>query len=158
MIVQDDGTMTVTLDGRPYLPEPFAPAWRRESFPHVIDQITDHRARWVRITVVEADGHLYTDNIAPQRRTTPDETSRPEPAEITPAASAAPSTVLVQMSGQGFEPGEDTAVALVIAHASASPDGTVRALLDGRRLAASPTREVILLGRISGSLHIEQPT
>lgn len=158
MIVQGDGTMTVTLDGGPYLPEPFAPAWRRESFPHVIDQITDHGARWVRVTVFEANGHLYTDNIAPQRRTAPDETSPPEPAEITPAASAAPSTVLVRMSGKGFVPGEYIAVALVIAHTSASPDGTVRALLDACHLAASPTREVILLGRISGTLHIEQPT
>lgn len=150
--------MTVTLDGRPYLPKPFAPAWRRESFPHVIDQITNHRARWVRVTVVEADGHLYTDNIAPRRRTTTDEASPPRPAEITPAASAAPPTVLAQASGEGFVPGEDIAVALVIAHTSASPDGIVRALLDARHLAASPTREVILMGRISGTLHIGQPT
>ena len=35
-----DGAMTVTVDGRPYLPEPFAPGWRREAFPTILDALT----------------------------------------------------------------------------------------------------------------------
>ena len=30
MQVAGDGTMTVTVDGAPHLPEPFAPPWRRD--------------------------------------------------------------------------------------------------------------------------------
>lgn len=61
------------------------------------------------------------------------------------------------MRGEGFVPGEDVAVAVVIAHGDAAPDGTVRGLLTGDQLAASPTREVILFGRVSGALTIGHP-
>lgn len=157
MIIQEDGTMTVSLDRRPLLPEPFAPGWRRESFPHVIDQVTDHRTRWVRVTVIEADGRIYTDTIAPRRRATLQEAIPPAPNRVTPAIPTDSSPLLVQMIGDGFVPGEDIAVALVITHAGAGPDGAARAVLDAHQLTASPTREVILLGRISGTLHIGQP-
>ena len=35
-----DGAMTATVDGHPYLPEPFAPGWRREAFPTILDALT----------------------------------------------------------------------------------------------------------------------
>ena len=64
---------------------------------------------------------------------------------------------LAVLHGQGFVPGEDVAIAIVIAHSDAGPDGTARALLDRGQLDASPTREVILLGRASGTLTIGHP-
>jgi hypothetical protein len=147
------GRMTVTVDGVPFEPEPFAPPWRREDFAAVLDQLTEQRRSPVRVEVREADGSTFTDIITPtrRRRTEP----KPAPAPEPPVASAPPE--LVALQGKGFVPGEDVAIAIVIAHGDAAPDGIVRGLVTADQLAASPTREVILLGRVSGTLTIGHP-
>ena len=89
---------------------------------------------------------MFTDIITPSRRR-----PAPEPP-TTPAAPALP-----VLNGEGFVPGEDVAVAIVIAHGDAAPDGTMRGLIEAAQLAASPTREVILLGRVSGAVTIGHP-
>ena len=147
MQVAGDGTMTVTVDGAPHLPEPFAPPWRRDSFAAVLDRLTDQRRSPVRVEVREADGTVFTDIITPSRRR-----AVPEP----PGRPAAPAPLPV-LYGDGFVPGEDVAIAVVIAHGDAAPDGTMRGLIEAAQLAASPTREVILLGRVSGALTIGHP-
>lgn len=147
MQVAGDGTMTVTVDGAPHLPEPFAPPWRRDSFAAVLDRLTDQRRSPVRVEVREADGTVFTDIITPSRRR-----AVPEP----PGRPAAPAPLPV-LYGDGFVPGEDVAIAVVIAHGDAAPDGTMRGLIEAAQLAASPTREVILLGRVSGTLTIGHP-
>lgn len=154
--VAGDGTMTVTLDGASHLPEPFAPPWRREDFAAILDQLTQQRRSPVRVEVIEADGTRFTDIIAPGRRRRPDHDPQPE-TEPMPVASASGRPVLVTLGGEGYVPGEDVAVAVVITHADAGPDGTTRGLLDAAHLAASPTREVILLGRVSGTLTVGHP-
>lgn len=151
--ITDDGRMTVMVDGVPYEPEPFAPPWCREDFARVLDQLTDQRRSPVRVEVREADGNTFTDIITPsrRRRTEPEPAPEPEP----PAGRAMPE--LVTLHAEGFVPGEDVAIAVVIAHGDAAPDGTMRGLLTTDQLAGSPTREVILLGRISGTLTIGHP-
>ncbi|MFT3889000.1 MAG: hypothetical protein QM713_12680 [Arachnia sp.] len=151
MVVAPDGTMTVTIDGVPHEPEPFAPPWRRESFASILDQLTGQRRSPVRVEVREADGTAFTDIITPGKR------RRPEPVEPAPAAPTPGLPQLVVLHGEGFVPGEDIAVAVVIAHGDAAPDGTMRGLLTADQLATSPTREVILLGRVSGTLTIGHP-
>lgn len=145
--VHEDGTMTVTVDGTPHEPEAFAPPWRRESFPAIIDALTDRRRAPIRVEVREADGAVFTDIITPGRRRRP--TAEPEPVPV-----AVP---LVVLHGEGFVPGEDVAVAVIVAHSDAAPDGTARGVLARELLAASATREVILLGRISGTLIVGHP-
>ena len=147
MQVAGDGTMTVTVDGAPHLPEPFAPPWRRDSFAAVLDRLTDQRRSPVRVEVREADGTVFTDIITPSRRR-----AVPEP----PGRPAAPAPLPV-LYGDGFVPGEDVAIAVVIAHGDAAPDGTLRGLIEAAQLAASPAREVILLGRVSGAVTIGHP-
>lgn len=147
MQVAGDGTMTVTVDGAPHLPEPFAPPWRRDSFAAVLDRLTDQRRSPVRVEVREADGTVFTDIITPSRRR-----AVPEP----PGRPAAPAPLPV-LYGDGFVPGEDVAIAVVIAHGDAAPDGTMRGLIEAAQLAASPAREVILLGRVSGAVTIGHP-
>lgn len=151
--ITDDGRMTVTVDGVLFEPEPFAPPWCREDFARVLDQLTDRRRSPVRVEVREADGSTFTDIITPtrRRRTEPKPASAPEP----PVASAPPE--LVTLHGEGFVPGEDVAIAVVIAHGDAAPDGAMRGLVTADQLAVSPTREVILLGRVSGTLTIGHP-
>jgi hypothetical protein len=150
MTVHEDGTMTVTVDGEPHFPEPFAPPWRRDAFASIIDILTGERHVPVRVEVREADGTVFTDIITPTRRRLPD------PAPTESVAPSAPPALMV-LRGEGFVPGEDVAVAVIVSHSDAASDGTARGLLAPDLLALSPTREVILLGRVSGTLVVGHP-
>lgn len=169
MVVQDDGTLHVTVDGAPYLPAEFAPPWRRASFPHIVDAISDQRpGQTLRVDVIEIDGRIITDYRVPPkpRRTAPAPAPAPVPAQQHVSQTVEPAQIppepvrprLVEFAGSGFVPGEDVAVAIVISHAETGPDGISRTLIDARYLDHAPTREVILLGRISGTICIGQPT
>jgi hypothetical protein len=151
MTVDSDGTMTVTVDDASYEPEPFAPPWRRDAFAQVLDRLTEQRRSPVRVEVREADGTVFTDIITPGKRRRPQpELDHAQPAPVVPSE-------LVVLHGEGFVPGEDVAIAVVIAHGDAAPDGTMRGLLTAEQAGTSPTREVILLGRVSGTLTIGHP-
>ncbi|GAA3585936.1 hypothetical protein GCM10022198_06530 [Klugiella xanthotipulae] len=156
MTVASDGSMTITVDGKPYPPEPFAPSWRRESFPSLIDRLTNDRQCPIRVEVREADGAVFTDIIAPSKTRRPAPEPPPKPSVPVVAPAAVPTAAVVQ--GEGYVPGEDVAVAVIVAHADAAPTGTARALVTAEQLALSPTGEVILLGRISGTLALGRPT
>jgi hypothetical protein len=148
MTVLEDGTMTVTVDGAPHRREQFAPSWRREAFASILDHLTDQRRSAVRIEVHEADGTVFTDIITPIRRRPPE----PEPPTTAPDLPE-----LTVLRGTGYVPGEDVAVAVIVAHSEAASDGTARGLLTPELLALSATREVILLGRVSGVLTVGHP-
>lgn len=151
--VNTDGTMTVAVDGAAHEPPAFAPAWRREDFATVLDQLTEQRQSPLRVEVREADGSVFTDIITPGKRRRP-EPATPEPA---PPTVAPASPELVVLHGAGLVPGEDVAVAVVLAHTDAAPDGTARGLLSADQLTGTPTGEVVLLGRVSGTLTIGRP-
>lgn len=162
--VNGDGSMTVTIDGAAHTPAPFAPSWRRESFPAILDALTTRLQTPLRIHVREADGETFTDIITPPRtRHTEHPTASFTPSSPTATSTvAAPPTaatmpVVYQVAGSGFVPGEDVAVAIIHAHSDADSDGTARALLTPQQLACSPTGEIILFGRISGTLVIGRP-
>lgn len=154
--VNDDGTLTVTVDGGLFEPEEFAPPWRRSTFGALIDAVTDDRRVPVRVEVREVDGTSFTDIITPAKR----RRSQPEPEDERQEATAGAS--LVEVAGEGFVPGEDVAVAVIVAHTDATPTGEARALLetaqlDAVRLVSTGTGEVVLLGRISGTQVIARP-
>ncbi len=158
MTVDADGTMTVTVDGTPFPPAPFAPPWVRGSFTTILDQLAARHRTPLRIHVREADGTTFTDIITPGKTRRPVPEPEPEPeSESKPEPSQPASAELTVLHGEGFVPGEDVAIAIVIAHSDAAPDGTARGLIETAQLAASPTREVILLGRVSGTLTIGHP-
>ena len=145
--VTENGALNVTVDGTPF-PSPSAGSeWTRGTFGPLLDAVTHDRTVAVRIEVREVDGTVFTDIITPSRRR-----AVPEP----PGRPAAPAPLPV-LYGDGFVPGEDVAIAVVIAHGDAAPDGTMRGLIEAAQLAASPTREVILLGRVSGTVTIGHP-
>jgi hypothetical protein len=163
--VHPDGTMTVTIDDQPYPPAPFAPPWQRDSFPTILDALTSQHRTAIRVEVRETDGTVFTDIITPARRhraplagepalMQPIPEQSPIAAIPAPPIPTAPSHTVLH--GDGFVPGEDVAVAVIVGHSDAAPDGTARALITPEHVAGSPTREVILLGRISGTLTIER--
>lgn len=150
MDVAMDGTMAVAVDGAPHDPPPFAPPWRRGDFAAILDQLTGQRRVPVRIEVRETDGSVFTDIIAPSARRSPG----PAPEHQEPGA-AAPRPLALH--GGGFLPGEDVAVALVIAHTQADPDGAAHGVLTPDQAADNPTREAVLLGLASGTIATGHP-
>ncbi|AZS40084.1 hypothetical protein CVS54_01407 [Microbacterium oxydans] len=153
--VHEDGTVTVTVDGKRLDPDPFAPPWRRSSFGQVIDRATNDRTTPARVEVREADGTTFTDIIAARRRR-----SRPEPEpEPEPEPKTSNGPVFHTVEGEGFVPGEDVAVAVVIGHTDAAHTGTARALIDPAGIGvdrSSGVIEVILFGRVSGTTIIRR--
>lgn len=148
--VEADGVLSVTLDGTPLNPEPFAPGWVRSDFGRIMDQITEEHRSAVRVEVRESDGTSFTDIITPgsrRRRTEP-------PPPDKPASPKRAAAQLVEITADGFIPGEDVGVAVIIAHTDAAHTGQARALLEAAQLAASRTGEVVLIGRVSGNYEI----
>lgn len=152
--VHEDGTLTATLDGRLIEPPAGTRAWRRASFPEIIDHATQARAFPVRVTVHENDGTTFTDILpaaAPVRQA-PEPGAEPEAGRAVKRRRGA-DPVEVD-GGDGFIAGEDVAVALITAHTDASHDGRVRTLLDPAVIAATRVREVVLVGRVSGTIAV----
>ncbi|WP_431878412.1 hypothetical protein [Amycolatopsis sacchari] len=149
--VHEDGTLTATLDGEPLNPLEGGPPWQRSSFPHIIDHASHDRAVPVRVEVREADGTVFTDLIAARPRRTP------EPSPV-PARKHAARPAFHTVTGDGFVPGEDVAVAIITGHTEATGTGAVRALIDPAHLTpdASGGAEVLLFGRISGTAIIRR--
>lgn len=145
LIVHDDGTMTATVDGEPLAPPQPEGAWRRASFVRIVDQVTEDRMIPARVEVHEADGTTFTDIIPASPRQAAPVESPPEPAPV-----AAP--VLLEVTGEGFIAGEDVAVCRLVRHTDATGDGRVRALIDLDHDNVSEADEVVLIGRVSGTL------
>ena len=148
LTVHRNGTITVTKDGT-VLPPPAHSMWRRSSLPEIIETASERRTVPVWVEVHETDGTSFTDLFPAQ----------PEPRHHEPAATpkprhAAPDPQLTEMRAEGFVPGEDIAIAPITGHTDAGKDGTVRALLDP---AEYPNvREVVLVGRVSGTLAVRR--
>ncbi|WP_053385951.1 hypothetical protein [Leucobacter japonicus] len=160
IVVADDGTLTLTVDGAPYLPPEFSPPWRRASFPAIVDAISRQTGRTLRVDVIETDGRTITDFYTPRspRRGDPQTPAAESSAQVAAAVEPAPAPPrLMQFAGSGMIPGEEVAVAVIIAHAESGPDGIARALIDSRYLEHSPTGEAVLLGRISATVCVGQP-
>lgn len=160
--VNPDGTLAVTIDGAPYEPPQFSPAWQRSSFPMVVDAISQHTGRTLRVDVIETDGRVFTEFYPHTSLSTPD----PEPpsqavAQIpTEAAVVAsePTPPDAQFAGWGFLAGEDVAVAVVVSRTESGPDGIARATIDARYLLHAPPGEIVLVGRMSATVCMGNPS
>jgi hypothetical protein len=64
---------------------------------------------------------------------------------------------LAEVTAEGFVPGEDVAVAAIVSHTDATGAGEARALIDLDDLPDG-THEVILFGRISGTVAVRRLT
>ena len=153
--VAADGTLTATVDGTPF-PAPGETAWTRTTFGPLMDAITKDRTVAVRVEVRECDGSVFTDIIRPRARAValPEkpvpETRRSRHARRVPR--------LMEVTADGFVPGEDVAVAVIVSHTDATGLGEARALIDLDTLPDAAGQEVILLGRISGTFTVRRLT
>lgn len=155
--VAAEGTLTATVDGAPFAP-PDAGAWTRATFGPLMDAITKDRTIAVRVEVRENDGSVFTDILRtrkPRRAVAPSETPVPE---IRRSRHARRVPRLAEVTADGFVPGEDVAVATIVSHTDATGTSEARALVDLDDLPEGSSREVILLGRISGTFAVRRLT
>lgn len=129
VIIDAAGVMSVDVDGAPHESDQ---SRRRGDLRSVIDEITTDLDAPVRVEVREADGTTYVD-IA-----TPPESSDPSPAEppLTPSTPA--------MTGAGFQPGEEVALAYVVVRQHADAEGNASLNLPPALLAATRGGLVLL--------------
>lgn len=157
--VTDDGELDVTVDGTAFPPPPEGQAWTRGDFGALLDAIAEDRATAVRVEVRETDGSVFTDIIRARRRITPDPAA-PEPGtQEGKHATRTRTPELVEVTADGFVPGEDVAVAVIVSQTDAAGTGRARTLLDKTHLSSllrDRTGEIVLLGRISGTVHVRR--
>ena len=165
MTISADGTMTVAVDGTTFGPPRFGPPWARASFAEIIDTVLQDRGSPVRVVVYEADGTVFIDLITRPLRGSLNpiaeapiaglESSAPTEPPDTPASLIDATPLIapphVVFREEGFHPGEDVAVAIIVRHIKASADGSARALLEPGICRVSAEGEVVLIGRISGT-------
>ena len=156
--VAANGTLTAAVDGIAH-PQPAAGAWTRATFGALMDEITKDRTISVRVEVRECDGGVFTDIIHARKRTPPVRVTEQESVPVTRRGRrvATPRALrLMEVDGEGFVPGEDVAVAVIVSHTDAAGTGTARALVDLDDLPHGSTGEVILFGRISGTTSVRR--
>lgn len=145
--VNEYGTMDVSYDGRDFQPPTPGAPWSRARFGDLLDAISAHRTRTVRVEVHEFDGSVFTDIIHAMRseRATADAA----PPNALRRARHRPTHQLFEIPGSGFIPGEDVTVALVVSNAEGSADGTARGIVDLSQLTDHRS-EIMLIGLVSG--------
>ena len=159
--VTETGALDVTVDGTAFPPPAAGAEWMRGTFGPLLDAVTHDRTVAVRIEVREVDGTVFTDLIHTRRRPASEADSTAAPTRRGRRARQQQPPVLVEVTGDGFVPGEDIAVAVIVAHTDATGTGAARALLDQQQLdAALPegddAGEAVLYGRISGTIVVRR--
>lgn len=153
--VHEDGTLTATLNHHPVAAPEDVGAWRRAMFAQIIDHVSHDRAIPVRVTVHEVDGSTFTDILPAAKRPAAKPNPGPEPESVKKPGWRRRGGAPIRVDGgDGFISGEDIAVALIVDHTDASPDGRARALLDPAIVAAAKAGEVVLVGRVSGTIAV----
>lgn len=137
--VDRTGHLTVLLDREPYSADG---ALQRKDLQRVLDDIAADLSTPVRVEVHEANGSRFTDIVTPGHR-------RPHAVEPAKRTSA----TVGEVAGEGFWPNEDVAVAVVVAHQTASTAGTTRLRLPPALLEAHPGL-LVLLGKKSGTVMV----
>ncbi len=137
-------TLIVTVNGDRLSATPI----RRDEITATVTELVARLASPTRVEVRELDGSVHADILTPPAS---EPRSPFTPPETTPSGAV---PQLRECTGDGFVPGEDVALALILRHTSAGPTGTARALID-RDEQPSITGEVILLGRISGTTTVQ---
>ena len=157
--VAADGTLAATVDGTPF-PAPGETAWTRTTFRALMDAITKDRTVAVRVEVRECDGSIFTDIIRTRTRTPRRAVAVPEKPvpETRRSRHARRVPRLMEVTADGFVPGEDVAAAVIVSHTDATGTGDARALIDLDTLPDTAGQEVILLGRISGTFAVRRLT
>lgn len=155
--VGEMGEVSATFDGVEVPPPIHMDHWSRAQFGELLDALTQHRSRSIRLEVRESDGSVFTEIIHAGRNNT-------EAAAVTAEPLAQPDSRrarrrrpprLIEITGSGFIQGEDVLVAIPVSTAEGDESGTARAVIDLDQVA-SHVREVALIGYVSGRIVTER--
>lgn len=155
-VVGEDGTVSVTIDDAPYDPTEVTGRLSnhvsgrtitRGDLRQVIDEITGERHSAVRVEVTESNGTTYSDIATPpETDADPGQVANPdEPATPSARLSTEHSAGLPGVTGTGFRPGEQVAIAYVLMQAMADASGAASLRLPAAILA-NRARCLVLLG------------
>lgn len=159
IVVRSDEEVEVSVDGAMQVSGPIT----RAALGGVVSAIVAERGVPVRVELTEADGRQFADIVMPEPPRSPfapppsaaQVTALPSLAPVPPPPAPAPTGVtpplLYRVEGEGFIPGEDVAVAIIMRETSADHRGIAHALVDSRELPPN-TAGVLLFGYISGTL------
>lgn len=141
-----DTRLVVTVNGDKLAATPIT----RSEIAATVTELVARFATPTRVEVRELDGSIRADILTPPA---PQPRSPFAPPETAGEPVSVPS--LLEFTAEGFVPGEDVAVAIVLRHSSADHIGNARALIDRGERPALSSGEVILLGRISGTTSVQ---
>lgn len=151
--VDPPGVMRVVYDGNEFPPPTLETGWTRARFGDLLDALSAHRSRSIRVEIHEHDGSVFTDIVhATRREPSTAEASR---ASSIPRARHEPPHQLTEVHGSGFIPGEDVTVALTLSTVEGAADGTTRAILDLQQFVTTRA-EILFVGRVSGVIAVDQ--
>ena len=131
--INTEGGLEVSVDGQPYAA---GRRLSRDDLRAVLDEITASLGTAARVEVHEADGTTYSDIETPAENAASD-AMEPEPETSTPS-----------LAGTGFRPGEQVALAYVVARQEADADGKTAINLPPALLSAT-RHGLVLLGLTS---------
>lgn len=134
--VDTEGVLSVDIDGQPYVEDR---QLRRADLRPILDKVTTDRETGVRVEIREADGTTYADIATPPE-------SPSSPASLpAPVAAQQPGVLRAHtLGGAGFRPGEEVALAYVVARKPADSDGNASINLPPAVLAATHSGLVLL--------------
>ena len=139
--VNKDGLLDITVDREPY--DTDGPL-TRDALHRLLDTIAGDLASPLKVEIHELNEPVFTDFI----------TLEPEPAaQPAKRVRSSISASTGEVSGDGFLPDEDVAVAVVVAHQVANADGIARLRLPPALLAGRPG-VVVLVGQSSGTIAV----
>lgn len=145
--------MRVTLDGQEFPPTGPEAKWSRARFGELLDALSAHRTRTVRVEVREYDGSVFTDIVHATRRERT--AAEAPPPNATRRARHRSTHQLIEVRGSGFIPGEDVTIALAVSSTEGAADGTARAVVDLSQIT-DQNAEILLIGRVSGVIVVER--
>jgi hypothetical protein len=136
-----DGTVALRLDREPYATDT---PLHREDLQRLLGKLATDLDTPVRVEVREADGSAFTDIVTPG----PQDVPPPDPPR---PATAQPDQATGETASGRFLPLEDVAVAVVVAHQTASEDGMANLRLPPALLESHAGR-LMLVGQQSGAV------
>ncbi|MFC5731672.1 MULTISPECIES: hypothetical protein [Nocardioides] len=120
--IDTEGRLEVRINGQPHAEDR---TLSRHDLRSVLREITTRLGTAVRVEVHEADGTTYSDIETPAENAAPI-VMEPEPETATPA-----------LAGAGFQPGEQVALAYVLARQEADANGNAAINLPTAMLTAT---------------------
>jgi hypothetical protein len=147
--VDVEGTLSVRLDREPYATDSLL---HRDDLQGLLRDLATDLDTPIRVEVREADGSAFTDIVTPESQ----DVRLPDPPRpATAPVDETPSETVGQTIGGTaigqFLPLEDVAVAVVVAHQTASKDGVADLRLPPALLEAHAGR-LVLVGQQSGTI------